>query len=83
MIDRNPKQFHIDQPIFRGAQSMVIRCQVDGCGWNACGPRADLKLAWNDHYRQYHSEEVGTMMFDKKLRDEIWIPTPRRTRDAA
>jgi hypothetical protein len=70
--DRNPPQFRVEKPLFRGAQNAVIRCSVEECGWNACGPRDDLGKAWNEHYRMFHSQEV-----DKQFRDRIWTPTAR------
>lgn len=75
--DRNPKQFHIDKPIFRGALNAVIRCSVEGCGWNAAGPKGELGKAWNEHYRLNHSQEVGVAQVDKQFRDRIWTPTWR------
>ena len=73
-MDLNPPQYAVDKPIFQGAQTAVMRCQVDGCGWNACGPKSDLKHAWNEHYRMNHTQEVGVTLVDKQLRQEIWLP---------
>jgi hypothetical protein len=75
--DRNPPQFRVEKPLFRGAQNAVIRCSVEECGWNACGPRDDLGKAWNEHYRMHHSQEVGVVQVDKQFRDRIWTPTAR------
>ena len=76
---KEPPQFYVDKPIFRGAQNLVMRCQVEGCGWHASGARDQLKLAWNEHYRQFHSQEVGTVIFDRRLRDELWLPGWRKS----
>jgi hypothetical protein len=69
-----PKQFYIQQPIFEGARNAVIECQVEGCDWTLTGPRNILKKAWNEHYRMYHSQEIGKVAIKGDLRDSLWLP---------
>lgn len=72
---QHPKQFYLSQPIFEGAQNAMIECQVGDCDWSLTGPRPILKKAWNEHYRMYHSQEVGRVAIKRLQRDELWLPT--------
>lgn len=40
---------------FTSVGDIVVDCDAPGCGWHAFGPRADVKKAWNEHYRQWHT----------------------------
>lgn len=56
---------------FTSAGDVVADCDVvkaDGtkCGWHAMGSRADVRLAWNEHYRQFHGADqaVGVLLLN-------------------
>jgi hypothetical protein len=71
---QHPKQYYLSQPIFEGARNATIECQSDGCLWTLTGPRHILKKAWNEHYRMYHSQEIGRVEIKQSLRDRLWLP---------
>lgn len=35
------------------------------CGWHAMGPRDQVKKAYDEHYKLYHSDEVGTLLLNQ------------------
>lgn len=50
---------HTGNP-FTTLGDVVLDCDVPGCGWHAMGPRAVVKKAWDDHYRQFHGTNQAT-----------------------
>lgn len=56
-------KFHTGNP-FTSEGDVVVDCDVrdefgNKCGWNAMGPRADVKRATDQHRRLYHPESIG------------------------
>jgi predicted small metal-binding protein len=49
---------------FETLGDVVVDCGETGCGWHAMGSRADVKKAWDDHYRQYHSMQTGVVLIN-------------------
>ena len=77
MLRSDPPQYHIEKPIFAGAQNVLVRCQVTDCVWEYVGPRESVRHAWNEHYRMEHVQEEGVMSFTPDLRERLWLPTTR------
>jgi hypothetical protein len=50
---------------FETLADVVVDCGEDGCGWHAMGPRDQIKLAWDEHYRMYHPGEVGVLLLNR------------------
>lgn len=50
---------------FTSIGDVTADCDVAGCGWHAMGPRAEVKLAINEHHRTYHSDEVGVVLLNQ------------------
>ena len=44
---------------------VVLDCDL--CGWHAMGPRADVKRAWDEHYRQFHgsAQQTGVVLLNQ------------------
>ena len=55
---------HTGNP-FTSSGDIVVDCDVAGCGWHAFGPRADMKLAVNDHHRRFHPEQTGVVLLNQ------------------
>jgi len=57
-----PVAAHTGDP-FTTPGHAVVDCDVPGCDWHAVGERADVKKAWQEHYRQKHgsAQEVGVL----------------------
>lgn len=55
---------HTGNP-FTTLGDIVADCAVDGCGYHAMGPRADVKLAMDEHHRQYHSQETAVVHLNR------------------
>lgn len=53
-----PPTAHPGNP-FESLSDVVIDCGEEGCGWHAMGPRQEVKKAWDEHYRLYHSQQIG------------------------
>ncbi len=63
-LPAKPKH-HTGNP-FTTVGDVVVDCDVLGCGWHAMGPRADIKKAWDEHYRVWHAsaEQTGVMLLN-------------------
>lgn len=58
-----PKQ-HTGNP-FTSEGDVVVDCAVEGCGWHAMGPRAEVKRAIDAHHQMHHSQEVAVVHLNR------------------
>ncbi len=35
------------------------------CGWHAMGPRAQVKKAYDEHRRMFHSDDIGVVLLNQ------------------
>lgn len=62
-----PPKEHTGNP-FTSDGDLVASCTMEGCGYNAMGPRKDLKLALAEHCRRFHpGEEVAFHLNDPTM----------------
>jgi predicted small metal-binding protein len=62
-----PPPKHYGANPFATIADAVIDCDVPGCGWHAMGPRADLKKAFDEHYKQCHGadREIAVVLINQ------------------
>jgi hypothetical protein len=61
-------RLHTGDP-FTSVGDVVLDCDgtVGGrrCGWHAMGPRADVKKAYDEHRKLYHSIDIGVVLLNR------------------
>lgn len=52
---------------FTTVADVVADCGAEGCGWHAMGQRADVKKAWDEHYRIFHgtAQVTGVVLLNQ------------------
>lgn len=58
---------HTGDP-FTTVGDVVADCTVEGCGWHAMGPRADVKKSIQAHHALHHPQDVVVTLLNNPHR---------------